>query len=538
MKIGIDFDNTIANYDNVFKFASIEKNLISKKWYGTKSSLKKKIIKENSIIEWHKLQGQVYGRLIHKAKLFSGLKRFLIRCSIEKHEIYILSHKTQFGHFDSMNINLRSAALNWMKNEKFFDKDFINLHPKKVLFFNTRESKIKKIKNLKLDFMVDDLPEVFDDQSSKKTINILFRTNPNKTSFIDYKFNTWWEIENFTLGATNDSNISKIGNFLLTNEKITGVKRINESGNSCVYQVETNMKNKYALKQYPSPFLDKKKRLKTEIMATQLLLKTELCSIPYKWDVDLNIAIFYWIEGISIKTIRENFFYQLYELTEVLWKMSRNLSLKIPYAAESCRKYEDICNQIDKRFNELMLIEHFELRNFLIEEFKPLLDSTKQFSFERWPANNIDKNLDRTLLTFSPSDFGFHNALQINENKIKFIDFEYFGLDDPVKLICDILWHPGMTMTKKQKKLCTKQLINIFQKDIFLIQRLNAAFPLYGLRWALIILNEFLPQKWLIRTHANKSKNSNKELILLKQLEKASLICKKVNIKGIELSYD
>jgi len=538
MRIGIDFDNTIANYDNVFKFAAIEEKLISKKWRGTKTSLKNKIIDKHSIIEWQKLQGQVYGRLINKAKLFSGLKRFLIRCSIEKHEVYVISHKTQYGHFDPMNINLRSAALNWMKNQKFFDKDFINIDIRKIFFLNTRQSKVSKIKNLRLDLMIDDLPEVFENKITKKIKTILFRSKPNKNCIIDYKFNSWWEIENFILGVPKGINISSIANLLLTKEKIIYFKKINESGNSSVYHVETNLKKKYALKQYPSPFLDNKKRLTTEIMATQLLLKTELCPVPYKWDKDLNIALFDWIEGSHIINITDDFFYQLCEFTEVLWKMSRNLNLNIPYATESCRSYIDICNQVDKRLNKLLLIDNYELHNFLVEEFKPLFDKTKQFSHTHWPADNINKKLDRKFLTFSPSDFGFHNALKLNENKIKFIDFEYFGLDDPVKLISDILWHPAMTITKKQKQLFTKLLINTFKEDIFIKKRFKAAFPLYGLRWALIILNEFLPKKWLIRVHANEEKDNNKQLILSKQLKKSSAICKKITENNMEFSYD
>ena len=538
MKIGIDFDNTIANYDNAFKSVAIENKLVPKEWHGTKSSLKKKIIEKHSIIEWQKLQGQVYGRFINKAKLFNGLKRFLVRCSIEKHEVYIISHKTQYGHFDSMNINLRSAALNWMKNQQFFNKDFINIDAKKIFFLNTQKKKINKIKNLNLDLMIDDLPEIFENKITKNITTILFRNKSNKTCIVDFKFKSWWEIENFALGIPRNSTIASLADLLLSNEKIVHFKKINESGNSSVYQLETDFKNKYALKQYPSPFLDKKKRLATEIMATKLLLKTGLSPVPHKWDKDLNIAIFHWIEGSHINNIIDNHFYKLCEFTKILWMMSSNLNLKVPYAAESCRSYIDLCNQIDKRLNQLLLIENLKLNNFLVEEFQPLLNKTKKFSLENWPANNINRDLDRKFLILSPSDFGFHNALQLTNSDIKFIDFEYFGLDDPVKLISDILWHPAMKITQKQKSLCTKLLLNIFQEDNFIKKRLNAAFSLYGLRWALIILNEFLPKKWLIRVHANEDKNSKKEILFLKQLKKASTICKEITANNMEFKYD
>ena len=45
------------------------------------------------------------------------------------------------------------------------------------------------------------------------------------------------------------------------------------------------------------------------------------------------------------------------------------------------------------------------------------------------------------MQVFSPSDFGFHNALLKDNGKLCFLDFEYFGRDDPVKLMADFIWH-------------------------------------------------------------------------------------------------
>ena len=42
MRIGIDLDNTIVNYDHVFKSIAYKNKLINKNWSGTKSQLKKK----------------------------------------------------------------------------------------------------------------------------------------------------------------------------------------------------------------------------------------------------------------------------------------------------------------------------------------------------------------------------------------------------------------------------------------------------------------------------------------------------------------
>ena len=79
LRVGIDFDNTIANYDDVFSYVAYKLKLINKRWHGNKSDLKKKIIKEKNIELWKKLQGQVYGKYMHLAKVSTGFENFIIK---------------------------------------------------------------------------------------------------------------------------------------------------------------------------------------------------------------------------------------------------------------------------------------------------------------------------------------------------------------------------------------------------------------------------------------------------------------------------
>ena len=51
-----------------------------------------------------------------------------------------------------------------------------------------------------------------------------------------------------------------------------------------------------------------------------------------------------------------------------------------------------------------------------------------------------------------PSDFGFHNSLRRADGTLAFVDFEYFGWDDPVKLTADILLHPGQAARPPQRR--------------------------------------------------------------------------------------
>ena len=95
--------------------------------------------------------------------------------------------------------------------------------------------------------------------------------------------------------------------------------------------------------------------------------------------------------------------------------------------------------------------------------------------------SDFNKVLEEKYQILSPSDFGFHNAILQKNNKVCFVDFEYFGWDDPAKLINDFIWHPGMKMTDKQKQFWTINILSTFKKDKKLSLRVKATWPLYGL---------------------------------------------------------
>ena len=52
---------------------------------------------------------------------------------------------------------------------------------------------------------------------------------------------------------------------------------------------------------------------------------------------------------------------------------------------------------------------------------------------------SFERDIDSAERTLSPSDFGFHNALKRSDGRIVFLDFEYFGWDDPAKMTAEEL---------------------------------------------------------------------------------------------------
>jgi len=137
----------------------------------------------------------------------------------------------------------------------------------------------------------------------------------------------------------------------------------------------------------------------------------------------------------------------------------------------------------------------------------------------------------------SPSDFGFHNSLKSDEGVLTFIDFDYFGWDDPIKLTADFLWHPAMKLNTNLKEKWKQAMLELTSDDHYFKARFNAAMPLYGLRWAMIVLNEFLPGFAERRKEAGELENYNLEKSQKKQLKKAKYYCDKVKTMVSQVTF-
>jgi hypothetical protein len=131
-----------------------------------------------------------------------------------------------------------------------------------------------------------------------------------------------------------------------------------------------------------------------------------------------------------------------------------------------------------------------------------------------------DRPLPLHLQTLSPSDFGFHNALRHRADGLVFVDFEYFGRDDPVKLTADFLLHPGTALDLSQRRRFLAACRRIYGADHVFAARLRLFYPMYALRWCLILLNEFLPERWARREFARPG--ADRDTAQHRQLRKAA----------------
>ncbi len=143
---------------------AVQRGLVPEGFEGSKQAVRGTIrLRPDGEIDWQKLQGHVYGKGIAGACAFEGLDRFLNRARAAGAHVVIVSHKTEFGHYDPERVNLRTAALKWMEARGFFAIGGFGLDRSDVHFAATRAEKLVRIAELACDVFVDDLEEVLTD---------------------------------------------------------------------------------------------------------------------------------------------------------------------------------------------------------------------------------------------------------------------------------------------------------------------------------------------------------------------------------------
>jgi len=200
MVLGVDFDNTIVNYDTLILKVAMNRQLVSGNIEGGKKSLRDAIrTLPNGEIEWQKIQALVYGPRMMESTPAIGIVDFLSCCSKNGIDILIVSHKTEFAAYDETNTRLPGMARKWIgKHLSIVDRGDAPLEGN-VFFEPTRSEKIQRIKDLHCTHFIDDLEETFLEESFPQGITkILYSPSPNPSPPPGVSFaGNWQQISNY-----------------------------------------------------------------------------------------------------------------------------------------------------------------------------------------------------------------------------------------------------------------------------------------------------------------------------------------------------
>ncbi len=281
--------------------------------------------------------------------------------------------------------------------------------------------------------------------------------------------------------------------------------------NSRVYRVESGGR-RFALKRYPSLADDPRDRLQTEVEALQLMATRGLANVPRVIAVDRerNFALLSWLDGARLACVTDSDIDQAAAFLGIIHRMGGRTTTGFARdAAEACFSGTEVEAQIRRRLAALraQCDEEPDLASFLSASFEPLLEQLANGARSKMAAAGLDfvTPLPQEKQSLVPSDFGFHNSLRRADGTLAFVDFEYFGHDDPVKLTADVLHHPGTPLGQLQRDRFRRAALAVYGADASFAARLEALYPLFGLRWALILLNEFLPDRWRLRRAAGET---------------------------------
>ncbi|WP_246088571.1 hypothetical protein [Phreatobacter stygius] len=157
MRIGIDFDNTIACYDGVFHAAALERDLVPQGLGTGKTAVRDYLNGAGRKDEFTELQGYVYGTRMDLASTYPGCETFVSRALAERHELFVVSHKTRHPILGP-KYDMHAAAHGFLAARGLSGSGRI---PDDRIFFEpTKEEKVARAAALGIDVFIDDLPEI------------------------------------------------------------------------------------------------------------------------------------------------------------------------------------------------------------------------------------------------------------------------------------------------------------------------------------------------------------------------------------------
>ncbi|MBI2998987.1 MAG: phosphotransferase [Deltaproteobacteria bacterium] len=301
----------------------------------------------------------------------------------------------------------------------------------------------------------------------------------------------------------------------LLGRNVISVERIGGGRNNKVYRLDCDGSHSFAVKYYFRHGSDGRDRLDVEFSSLQLLWESGIRSIPRPLLADKGraMAVYEYVDGKGIPA-HEITDFDIDFAVQFLGKLKELKNAKRggswPLASEACFSVQAIIENIRERLERLLAVGNdnageARLRYFLKQDFMPAFDEIASWCRESLEGSRISfaSDIGQEERTLSPSDFGFHNAVRCADGRIVFLDFEYFGWDDPAKMIADFLLHPAMDLSEGHKRRFATAVLCYFKGYRNLKKRTEVVYPLFALKWCTIVLNEFLPEHLLRRGFAS-----------------------------------
>ena len=324
-------------------------------------------------------------------------------------------------------------------------------------------------------------------------------------------------------------------------------ERLGGGQNSRVYRVDLPGSDRYVAKVYDRFTGRGRGRLQAEFDGLRFLWDNGERAVPrpVAADYDSAFALYQYVDGIPVvpSEVTESDIDQAVAfLLRLKGLAGREGSGRLPPAAEACFSVREIVQNIRVRRDRLLELRgpasHEDLIAFLRDGLNPALEAVSEWceSTLEGQGLSVDSQVEAGERTLSPSDFGFHNAVRMAGGEIVFLDFEYFGWDDPAKMVSDFLLHPAMDLSNYLKRRFFARTTGGYDTLGRLAERVRTVYPLFGLKWCLIFLNEFAPEHLERRRFASDGPIDSRE-VQSRQLAKARRMLRRIQNEHQSFPY-
>lgn len=240
---------------------------------------------------------------------------------------------------------------------------------------------------------------------------------------------------------------------------------------------------------------------------------------PFGCDKQLALGLYEVLPGVGVTGVSDNDISQAGEFIKQINQLrDTEAATTLGDAAEACWTVQQHVQLVALRVSQLREAISNEEDSAASEFVEMSLHPALLTELSKLTTGNLDnprlKNTPNQYKILSPSDFGFHNVLRA-KSKLWFIDFEYAGWDDPVKLLCDFACQPEVPMSQEHVTQFWQTMADWLQ-DNCLLDYAMKLLPLYRVKWCCILLNEFMQIAGDRRQHANPSDPGRKATQLSK----------------------
>ncbi|MEK6236903.1 MAG: aminoglycoside phosphotransferase family protein, partial [Planctomycetales bacterium] len=548
MLIGVDFDNTIVCYDQIFHQIALEKGEIPADLPREKSAVRDWMRAAGREREWTAMQGLVYGEAVLNALPFPGVLDFLRRLRERGVGFHVVSHKTKHP-YAGPRYDLHAAARAWLRKHGFFDDAGLGLQESDVFLETTLGDKLARVASLGCTHFIDDLPEVLShDEFPKSAIPVLFDPKQRHAATSLARITAWASADQVLqdnpprptkIASRRGTEIPTAADALANAQSLlarqgfdgdVSAEPLSGGANNQVwrvFQVNREESRDAVLKVYFRSTGNERDRLASDYAFADFAWKHGVRQVPRPIDKDdeQGAALFELVEGrrLDPAEVTEDSVQEALRFVVALNQFrDAPEALQLPDGAEACFRPADHLICVRRRVERLLNLEvrgdlEQAALDFARDQLQPALVLAERHA--RLKLDAPTESLPRDQRAASPSDFGFHNALATDRGLV-FLDFEYAGWDDPAKLICDFFCQPAIPAPLGCFDDFCDGVAGMLPESDRHRDRAAALRPAYQLKWCCILLNEFSATGDRRRRFARREE-TNGESRRREQLEKA-----------------